>query len=113
MITDGNEIVIYDHELAFSFLMDLLPNPSPWKFREADLEWIKVHCLLPKIKHKNYDFEEFIGRFNNLDEDFWTTAKGLIPPEWLTDQFDRIKQHFSAICNNKDAFILELKKLMS
>lgn len=49
----------------------------------------------------------------NLDENFWETARTLIPDEWLSDQFDRIKQHFSAICNNKDAFIIELKKLMS
>lgn len=113
MITDGNEIIIYDHELAFSFLLDLSPNPKPWELREADLGWIKAHCLLPQIKHKPYDFEEYIGRFNNLDEDFWATAKNLIPTEWFSDQFSRIKQHFSAICNNKETFILELKKLMS
>jgi len=113
MLTDGNEIVIYDHELAFSFVMDILPNAKAWELRPTDLEWINRHCLLPKIKGEEYDFEEFSSRFNNLDENFWEIAKSLIPKEWLSDQFDRIKQHFSAICNNKDAFILELKKLMS
>ncbi|HLZ85955.1 MAG TPA: HipA family kinase [Puia sp.] len=113
MLTEGTEIVIYDHELAFSFVMDIFPNPKPWELRQADLEWIGRHCLLPKIKGKEYDFEEFSNRFNNLDENFWAIARSLIPKEWLSDQFDRIKQHFSAICNNKDAFIIELKKLMS
>ena len=112
MITDGNEIIIYDHELAFSFLMNIFPNPRPWEIQDTDLGWIKNHCLWPTIRHKPYDFEEYFSRFNNLDEDFWVTAKNLIPAEWLTDQFDKIKQHFLAICNNKDAFILELKKLM-
>jgi hypothetical protein len=113
MFSDGTEIVIYDHELAFSFVMDIFPNPKPWELRQIDLEWINRHCLLPKIRGKEYDFEEFSNRFDNLDENFWTIAKSLIPKEWLSDQFDRIKQHFSAICNNKDAFIIELKKLMS
>ncbi len=113
MLSDGTEIVIYDHELAFSFVMDIFPNPKPWELRQADLEWINRHCLLPKIKGKDYDFEEFSNRFDNLDENFWTIARSLIPKEWLSDQFDKIKQHFSAICNNKEAFIIELKKLMS
>jgi hypothetical protein len=113
MLTDGTEIVIYDHELAFSFVMDIFPNQKPWILRHTDGEWINRHCLLPKIRGKEYDFEGFSNRFNNLDEQFWTIARSLIPNEWLSDQFDRIKQYFSAICNNKDAFILELKKLMS
>ena len=113
MITDGTEIVIYDHELAFSFVLDIFTNPKPWEIRQTDLEWINKHCLLPKIKGKGFYFGEFSQRFDNLDENFWETARTLIPDEWLSDQFDRIKQHFSAICNNKDAFILELKKLMS
>jgi hypothetical protein len=113
MLSDGTEIVIFDHELAFSFVMDIYPNPRPWELRATDMDWINRHCLLPRIRGKEYDFKEFSRRFDNLDENFWTVARSLIPKEWLSDQFDRIKQHFSAICNNKDAFILELKKLMS
>jgi hypothetical protein len=113
MLTDGTNIVIYDHELAFSFVMEIFPNPKPWELREADLEWINRHCVLPRIRGKEYDFEEFSRRFDNLDENFWITARNLVPKEWLSEQFDRIKQHFSAICSNKDSFIIELKKLMS
>ncbi|NII25780.1 hypothetical protein HB364_11845 [Pseudoflavitalea sp. X16] len=113
MITDGMEIVIYDHELAFSFIHDIFPNPNPWEIREADLEWVNKHCLLSKIKGKEFDFVEFSQRFDNLDENFWETAKALIPKEWLSNQFDRIKQLLTSICNNKEAFIIELKKLMS
>jgi hypothetical protein len=113
MITDGTEIVIYDHELAFSFVMDIFPNLKPWEIRQSDLGWINRHCLLPKIKGKEFDFPGFSERFDNLDKDFWDIARNLIPEEWYSDQFQRIKQHFSAICNNKDAFILELKKVLS
>jgi hypothetical protein len=105
--------VIYDHELAFSFIMDIFPNPKPWEPRPTDLEWINRHCLLPKIRGKVFDFKEFSDRFDNLDENFWETARRLIPQEWLSDQFDRVKQHFFAICNNRDTFIMELKKIMS
>ena len=113
MITDGTDLVIFDHELAFSFLFDLAPNPKPWEPRQEDLVWIHRHCLLPKIRHKPCDFEDFSRRFDNLDEKFWKTAKSLMPQPWISNQYDRIKQHFTAIRARKDAFILELKKLIS
>jgi hypothetical protein len=113
MISDGSEIVIYDHEVAFGFILDLFKNPRPWEIRPADHEWIKKHCLLPKIRGKDFDFGAFCQRFDNLDENFWKTARSLIPAEWMSEQFDLVKQHLSAICNNKDAFIRELKKLMA
>lgn len=77
------------------------------------MHWIGKHILLPQIKGKEFDYEGFSRRFDNLDEKFWQMARNLIPQEWLSDQFDRIKQHFTEICNNKEAFVYELKKLMS
>lgn len=59
MMTDGAEIIIYDHELAFSFVLDIFQNKQPWVIRERDLEWIKGHCILPKIKGKKNDFQAF------------------------------------------------------
>jgi hypothetical protein len=113
MLTNGNEIIIFDHELAFGFIFDFIKAPDPWIIKEKDLAWINLHCLLPKIKGKDYDFDEFSQRLDTLDENFWNTARQLIPEDWLSDQFELIKNYFTAIFQNKAAFILELKKLMS
>jgi hypothetical protein len=113
MITDGKEIIIFDHELAFGFVFDLFKNPRPWEITARDMEWINNHCLLSKIKGNNFNFDTFSKRLDNLDENFWNTAWNIIPDEWRSDHFNLIKNHFSAISENKDAFILELKKLMS
>jgi hypothetical protein len=59
MLTDGTEIVILDHELAFSFAMDIFPNPRAWEIRNSDLEWINRHCLLSKVRGKEFDFQVF------------------------------------------------------
>lgn len=113
MITNGNEIVIFDHELAFGFVFDLFENPNPWKIREVDHEWINRHCFLSKIKGKFFDFDEFSNRFNNLDEQFWNKAWNSVPDEWKNQQFEKIEKHISSIRAHKDDFILELKKLMA
>lgn len=113
MITDGKEIVIFDHELAFGFIFDLFKNPRPWEIRESDMQWINNHCLFPKIKGENFDFDDFSQRLDNLDNNFWDQAWNLIPNEWCSEQFNLIRNHITAILENKGAFILELKKLMS
>lgn len=113
LMTNGNEIVIFDHELAFGFVFDIFNNPNPWEIRDADYEWINRHCLLPKIKGKAFDFDGFSDRFNNLDDKFWEVAWSLIPPDWKNDQFEKIRNHFTIIKENKEAFISELKKILS
>jgi hypothetical protein len=114
MMTDGNEIVIFDHELAFGFVLDIFQNKQPWIIRDADLEWIKQHCILPKIRGKEFDFQHFSEGLSTLTEDFWERAWFLIPEEWRSlPQFNNIKQYLTAICNNKEVFINHLQQLMS
>jgi hypothetical protein len=114
MMTNGHEIIIYDHELAFSFVLDIFQNKQPWLIRDSDLEWINKHCILPKIKAKEFDFQAFSDGLLALTEDFWEKAWFLMPDEWQSlAQFNNIKQYLTAICNNKEAFINHLQQLMS
>lgn len=114
MMTDGQAIIIFDHELAFGFVFDIFPNQEPWVIRQVDLEWINRHCILPKIKGKEFDFQLFSDGLLALTEEFWERAWQLIPAEWQSqDQFNRIKQYLTAICNNKEPFINHLQQLMS
>ena len=50
---------------------------------------------------------------DNLNDAFWAKAAHLIPQEWLTEQFESIKNTLTNITKEKDKFILELKKIMS
>lgn len=114
MMTDGREIIIYDHELAFSFVFDIFQNKQPWLIRDIDLEWINQHCILPKIRGKEFDFQAFSERFPALTEGFWESAWSLIPDDWQSlPQFNNIKQYLTAICNNKEPFINHIQQLMS
>src|SRR5699024_5440028 len=50
MITDGEVITILDHEISFSFVLDLIKKPEPWKFNQNDINSLEKHCLYQKIK---------------------------------------------------------------
>jgi len=47
MLTNGKELLIFDHELAFGFVFDLPfnRNKEPWIIRHLDKLWIEKHCL--------------------------------------------------------------------
>lgn len=116
MITDGNQLVILDHELAFGFHMvfSFMRNKEPWKFPEEEMVWVNKHCLLKRLKNKHYELDEFSAKMSNLTDSFWEKAKSLIPVEWMDeDIFLDIRSHISAIQQNKDEFISNLKIILS
>ncbi|MGE7777253.1 HipA family kinase [Chitinophaga sp. NPDC101104] len=113
MLTNGTEIMVFDHELAFGFIYDIFPG-KPGTFRESDRKWINNHCLLKLISGKGYDFESFETKLESIDEDFWNKAWELIPNEWRDgDNFIKIKDYISATITNKKEFTEELKLIMS
>jgi hypothetical protein len=114
MLTNGEEIVILDHEIAFGFVFDFLLKGSPGEFSDSDHHWIGNHCLLSLIKGKSFDFENFSVKLERLNDDFWNKAWEFTPDDWKNkDQFDKIKNFISGVRDNRNIFIQELKKIMS
>lgn len=113
LFSNGNDMIIFDHESAFAFAFPLTTATNIWEMKEAHKAWIRHHCLLPEIRGKVFDFEEFSAKLDNLTDSFWDKAAQLIPPDWQSDQFTTIKNTLSQICENRKHFILELKKIMS
>ncbi len=113
VLTNGNDLVILDHEIAFGFIFPPSLTIKIWEMTEVGKEWVRNHCLLPLIKGKEYNFNELSEKMDNLNTAFWVKAASLIPPEWMTDQFVSIRATLTNIIKEKAKFILELKKILS
>jgi|SRR6218665_704383 len=113
MLTDGRNLVILDHEIAFGFIFVPFLTANIWEMTGQDRNWISQHCLLPLVKGQEFDYEAFDSKFDTLSDTFWQRAWELIPEEWRTDQFDSIRKTLTGIIANREQFILELKKIMS
>jgi hypothetical protein len=48
-----------------------------------------------------------------LNEGFWDKAWKLLPSDWQSEQFHKIKETLNSIVAEKDRFISELKNIMS
>lgn len=112
MLTDGEKIMIFDHELAFGFVMDIIKNPTPWLISDADKSWIKNHFFYPALKDNEQNFDTFVESFEVLDKNFWDKADILIPQEWKTKQVDDIKNNLTSLINNKSIFLQQLNKVL-
>ncbi|NLR77029.1 HipA family kinase [Chitinophaga eiseniae] len=113
MLSNSREIIILDHEIAFGFVLDIFPS-IPGTFKETDLLWIKLHCLLDKVKNTNVDLDEFCNKIGRLDESFWERVWQLTPTEWASrDQFLKIRNFVLGILTQIDKFKVELKRIIS
>lgn len=116
MLTDGNTLIMLDHELAFSFTMTLrfLRNPTPWNIVEADLKWIEKHCLHGRLKGCVDGLTDFRDKIVNLDADFWHKVSQLIPAEWFDEElFTEIRNHCDGLVAHRDEFTNSVKQLLA
>ncbi|GEM_PF-545283 len=114
MLTNGKKILIFDHELAFSFLYDIfVKNPTPWLIGENDRAVIQKHFFYHTLKEKDHKFDEFVERLTIIDETFWERVTSLIPPEWQSDQINEIKTNLASLIEHRSIFLQELYKVLS
>jgi hypothetical protein len=113
MLTDGEKILLFDHELAFGFVMDIIKNPTPWIINENDLGWIKNHYFFPALKGGEHRFDGFVSKFEALNDKFWDKLQQTIPKAWVTDHFFKIKDNLTSLVLHKDQFNEELNKIAS
>lgn len=110
--SNGNETLIFDHELAFGFVSFIFPNPEPWKIPDDDLKWIKNHVFYRRMLERRPNFKSFVDKLDLIDDSFWIKANNLIPDEWKSDRFEKIKNHVESIKKNKDVFLQQLNNIV-
>ncbi|MCX2495171.1 hypothetical protein OQX63_16900 [Pedobacter sp. PF22-3] len=116
MITDGNQLIMLDHELAFGFhlVLSFLRNPKPWTFPDVDMVWVNQHCLIKRLKNKHSQLDDFGKKMINLNDAFWVRCRELIPAEWMDEEiFISVKNHVDLINVNREEFISNIKLILS
>lgn len=113
LMASGQELVIYDHELAFGFTMDIFKNPCPYELRDRDRKWIEQLFLWSKIRKFPLPESAIEDSLSKLDTVFWNKAFELIPPEWHTAQLNEIRNYLTEIVDNAPRFIKSVKTYLA
>lgn len=104
LLTDGDKIFLFDHEMAFGFVRDIVKPTDPWLIREPDLTWIKNHFFYSALKGNEPNFDNFVESFGVINDNFWDKVFELIPDEWASDQLFEIRKYLSALVGNRNIF---------
>lgn len=113
-LTNGKDLLIFDHELAFSFtqVLPFARNPNPWLISEADMTWLSNNFCYQHLKGNNVDFSNFTARLSVINDGFWEKAIDIIPKEWQNEHINTIRKNLTKIVENKEQFALELNRVL-
>ena len=106
----GDELLIIDHEMAFSFIFDIMPQAEPWKI--SKLKFISGHLFYRQLKGQDLNFDRFTGALESITEENIKTITGTVPDSWQTDILTKIENHILEIVRHKDDFIDEIRRIL-
>lgn len=106
----GDDLFVFDHEMAFSFLLNILPNPTPWVL--AGEEYLGRHVFAKVLKKVAFpdDFGEALASLT--DEVLQSLARD-VPEEWMSDDLVKIQTHLSVMKEHGREFAEEVLRRLA
>lgn len=110
-----DDLFVYDHELAFSFLR-MLPsfrNKTPWLLDPADSELYKKHFFYRYLKGQEEDFPEQVNALAKLNDDFWRCVNQHMPADFKVNELTEIKDYLLPFLDHLKEFAASIQKTMT
>lgn len=112
IIFNGSNLLIFDHELAFSFvrILSFLRNKTPWILNEADRDLYVNHFFYKFLRDLKPDLTAEASILERFNPDFWEKTYTTLPKEWVDDQVLEIGPYLTSIVENLANFAISLNK---
>lgn len=111
LLTRGDRIFLFDHELAFSFLLDLVPSATPWRLDSQP--YLREHVFYRKLKSKPIDTNGFTARLTTLPGAALDSILAEVPPEWNNESLVRIERHLRTVSGHAAEFAEEIRRRLA
>lgn len=110
ILANGETVLIFDHELAFSFLVDFFPSSTPWKL---DRLFLTNHVFYRQLKSQNIDLNDFTSRLIHLSDSILDQIFADVPSEWNNDDVPKIGQHLCTMRDHAEEFAEEIRRFLA
>jgi hypothetical protein len=109
LFTSADNMYVYDHEMGFAFLFDILPSDEPWILGHANCNYLKNHALFSGLRAKEIDMTHFRERLEALTDAVLAEIRNEIPCEWMHADLDKIEAHLRKVRGHAAEFALQVK----
>lgn len=107
LFTAGDDLIVFDHETAFSFLLDVLPTGEPWKL--ARTPYLSDHVFFHRLRGKVIDLERFESALAALDGGLVAD----VPEEWNNGDVERIYDHLRGCRDHAGEFVEAVRRRLA
>jgi hypothetical protein len=111
LLVRGDEIFVFDHELAFSFLYSVGGRGQPWMV--ANRQSMVRHVFYFDLKRKEIDLEDFMMRLAGLGEAEMSRIVHAVPEEWRGEHLSKISAHIQAVREHVGEFETEIRRRLT
>jgi hypothetical protein len=110
LLARGDTFFIFDHEMAFSFLLVLFPSTTPWKLDDQPL--LTDHVFFRKLKSKPIDLTGFTASLGGLSDGLLKEIVADVPAEWNNDNLPKIERHLRTVRDHAGEFAEEVRRFL-
>jgi hypothetical protein len=113
LLRKGDELAIFDHEMAFSFLYALAPDEYPWDGKGN--EFAKDHIFYRGLKGKEVTWDRMHGALEAIDNARLAMYTAPIPQEWRQDSGDaaeRIQAYLELATRNGESLFQKMMEVL-
>jgi hypothetical protein len=111
LFTRGNDVIVFDHESAFSFLLAILPVMQPWKL--IGTPYLDDHVFYRRLKRQTVDLTEFCDALARLEDDLVDRIVADMPPEWNNGSLLKVADHLRAMGEHADEFTEAVRRRLA
>ncbi len=113
LLSNGGEIILIDHEQAFSFLRGVIGWQPPWA--GGSLAHLTNHVFFRQLKGAAHTFDRLAGALAAISDNRLDEYATLIPAEWISagDVTERILDYLKQARDNRAALFAAVTRLLA
>ncbi|MDD5676570.1 MAG: hypothetical protein PHW60_01085 [Kiritimatiellae bacterium] len=113
LLRKGDELVIFDHEMAFSFLYNLMPDEYPWDGK--GIGFTKNHIFYDGLKGRDLSWDRMLGALEAIDDRRLGMYVDALPDDWRKDSGNtakRIQEYLKQARNNRKMLFQKITEVL-
>lgn len=114
IMTDHQNILIIDHEIAFGFTQLLFgDNADKDLITKSQYANLDKHVLYKYLRGNDFLCDAFMDSFTNINDNFWHRVLSFVPDEWQNDNLEKIMKILNFKINNIIQYKTEIMRCLS